>query len=178
MKIKTPKYKNMVFLTSAAFTLIVLFEIMPGYYDLGSSLVSVIFQKVSGSNDEVLSNQLLNLKAEQSDLKKKFFGEFSTSENNYSFSSALEKFNVKDSEFSISINSIKPLKKIKKGRLGFQIISLGVSCDFENIYNYCRWLEVKGSTIDFEEIIISRQKDSDLLQSSLLLDVLHSGIDE
>ena len=51
MKIKTPKYKNMVLLTSVVFVLIILFEIMPGYYDLGSSLVSVIFQKVSGSND-------------------------------------------------------------------------------------------------------------------------------
>ena len=32
--------------------------------------------------------------------------------------------------------------------------------------------------IDFEEISISKQKDSDQLQSSLLLDVLYSGIDE
>ena len=177
MKIKTPKYKNVVLLTSAIFVLIILFEIMPGYYDLGSSLVSVIFQKVSGSNEEELSNKLVLLKTEQTKLKKMFYGEFSETENNYSFSNALEKFNVNNSEFDLSINSIKPLKKIKKGRLNFQRINLGMNCNFENIYNYCRWLEVSGSTIDFEEVSISKQKDSELLQSTLLLDVLYSGID-
>ncbi|MDP2366108.1 MAG: hypothetical protein Q8M94_20345 [Ignavibacteria bacterium] len=178
MKIRIPKYKNVIFLTSALFAVVLLFEIIPGYYNFVSSFADVTIQKLSGDDSEALSNKLVDLKEEQYKLKKHFFGEFTTSENNYSFSNALEKFNVNNSEFDISINSIKPLKKIKKGRLNFQRINLGMTSDFENIYNYCRWLEVAGSTIDFEEVAILKQKDSQLLQTNLQLDVLHSGVEQ
>lgn len=178
MKIKTPKYKNILVMAVIVFTVILLVEVIPGYYEIGSSLISVAFQKLSGSNVDELSDKLIEIKKEEAKLKKKFYGEFSTSENNYNFSNALEKFNVNNNEFNISINSIKPIKKVKKGRLNFQRINLGLNSDFANIYNYCRWLEITGSTIDFEEIQITRQKDSDLLKTNLLIDVLYSGVNE
>lgn len=176
MKIKTPKYRRMVLLSFLLFLLIGLFEIIPGYYDLGLRLVSAIVHNFSQNNKEELSSQLSMLREETILLKKKYSEEFLTSENNYNLSSALESINVSNREIGISINSIKPLKKIKKGGLDFQKTSMSITGDFESIYNYCRWLEVTGSTIEFDELIISNQKESGLLQSSLLLDILYSGM--
>ena len=178
MKIKTPKYKNMVLFTVVSAILILGFEILPGYYNMCSNLVPTIFHKLSGVDDKVLLKQLITLKEDHIKLKKQFFGEFADEENNYSFSHSLEMFNMNRGGFDISINSIKPIKKYKKGRLIFQKINIGMSSNFENIYNYCRWLEITRSAVDFEEMNISKPKDNKLLQANILLDVLHSGFDE
>lgn len=175
MIIRIPKYKNIIITTVIAFSAIIFFEIIPGFYDVGSKLLSVILQKVSGDNEENLSRELISLREENSRLKKQYFGEISSTEDNNNLSAALEKFKVDNEEFKISINSIKPLKKIKKGRLSYQKISLGMNCNYEDIYNYCRWLEINSPTIEFEEINLKKAKYNDHLGISLVLNVLQMG---
>lgn len=174
MKIKTPKYKNAVLLTTVICILIMLFEIIPGYYDSLSRFALVIYQSFSGETDENLTKKISLLKQEQFKLKRAYSGQLDLNEEYYSFSSALEKFSVDDPDFELSINTVKPLKKIKKGRLEFQRISLGISSDYENIYNYCRWLELSGSAIEFDEIKINKQKQGSSLNTTIILDILYS----
>lgn len=178
MKIKTPKYRYTLTISLLVFALVIFFEVVPGYYQLCSNLLSVLVEKISGDDYDKLSNRLDNLKSENSKLKKVFFGEFSSGQSNHSFSETLDNFNVSQDEFDMTINSIKPLKKVQKGRLNFQRISLELQGDYENIYNYCRWLEMRGKTFHFEEVIIARQKDKNFLKTNMLIDVLHKGSDQ
>lgn len=178
MVIKTPKYRKIISTTIIIFTVILLFEIFPNYYNLTDKFISITIQKISGNNKEQLFNRLTYLKEEKTKLEKIYYNEFSTLEKNNNFSEYLNKFTVNDNLFDISINSIRPLKKIKKDRLSFQRISLELNSNYENFYNYCRWLEFKGSLIFFEEINISKQQDNSYLKINLLIDIFYSGIEK
>lgn len=177
MQLRTPKYKNTAILTLLLFILIMLLEVIPGYYQLAETLYSVVVQKYSDDNHEKMESELIQLNENQNKLKRIFYGEFTTTSENSSFSNTLEKFNVKGNEFDISINSIKPLKKLKNGRLSFQRVNIAFISDYENSFNYCRWLEVKSPSLDFEELVISKQKNSENLQTNIVIDVLYSGGD-
>lgn len=178
MTIKIPKYKKIVTLVFAVFVMILLFEVIPGYYDLGVNLFDVIVQKISGNDTESLSSKLILLQDENNKLKQQFFNKINVSTDEYSFSYALEKFTSDNPGINISINSIKPNKKIKKGGLNFQRITIGLDGNFNDIYNYFRWLEIKESDIEFAEVGIIKQKETNLLQTNITVDVLYSGADE
>lgn len=175
MTIKNPKYKKIVTLVIAVIILILLFEVVPGYYDLGISLIDVAVQKISGDDTESLSSRLIALQDENNNLKQHFFDNINVSAGEYSFSNALEKFTSDNPGINISINSIKPNKKIKKGGLNFQRITIGLNGNFNDIYNYFRWLEIKESDIDFADVSIFKQKESTELQTNITVDVLYSG---
>ncbi|QQS36977.1 MAG: hypothetical protein IPM56_03200 [Ignavibacteriales bacterium] len=179
MKIKNRKYKHTITITSIIFILVLLFEVIPNYWKLSETLYSLVSEKLTKTNAEDLEAELNSLKRNHIQLKKMLYGEFNSVSDKDNYLNALEKFNIEDSKFRVSFNSIKPIKKIKKGRLNFQRFSLEFSCDYENVYNYCRWLEYKNLAMNFEEIVISKQKDSENLQISGTVDVLIAGgIDE
>ena len=175
MTIRTPKYKKILTLVFAVFALILLFEVIPGYYDIGLNLIDVTIQKISGNDSQSLSSRLLVLRDENNRLKQQFFNNINTSAEHYSFSYALEKFAADNAGIKVLINSVKPAKKVKKGGLSFQRISIGMEGDFNDIYNYFRWLEIKESDIEFADVYITRQKESNTLQTNITADILCSG---
>ncbi len=177
MKIENPKYKNILTATMIVFMLVLFFEIIPGYYNISVNLFSVLIQKISGDNYEQLTEQLIELKGEGKNLKKFFNSELSSDISGYSFSETLEKFNVTVPDFDLIVTSIKPVKKLQKGKLNFQRISIVVQSDYGNIYNYFRWLEMTGPSFNFEEVKISKAKDINYLQTNMLVDVLYGGIE-
>ncbi len=164
-------------LTLFLFVMIMLLEVIPGYYQLMEAIYSIVIQKYSGENHKKMESELLQLTENQNKLKRVFYGEFTSTSEKNSFSNTLEKFNVREDEFKISINSIIPVKKLKKGRLSFQRVNIAFISDYENSFNYCRWLELKSPSLDFEELTISKQKNSDELQTNIVIDVLYSGTD-
>lgn len=177
MKIKNPKYKKLISSVFVVFTAVILFEIVPGYYSIGKRLSSAVLQKYTEDNLEKLADKLNELKYENSSVKKLFYGEAAQNTGTYNFSAAIEKFSSISDEFDLVITSIKPLKKIQRGRLNFNRTSLIVQGDYNNIYNYCRWLELTGSALIFEEVKIVRQRDNNALQASILVDVFVDGKD-
>lgn len=170
MRIRDPKAKRYLILSSVVYLFILLYEIFPACYTLGDNIFSAVLKSFNGNTDEDLLNKLNQKKNEYQRLINIFNGD--SSGNNLRLSSTLDKLNITAEELDISLISIKPVKSTQNGKLINQRMELYFKSDYENIYNYFRWLFIKGVPLDIISMNITREKEETNLILCLVIDII------
>lgn len=172
MKIKNKKWKN-INLGIIAFSLfITLFEFMPRIIDLGSLTFNWVSDTIRLDETSDIDVKLVEQSVKNKNLKIRLKQVVSTYEDDKNISSVMQYLNTIASKSKISISSIKALKLKQNERLWLQPVEIEFNSNYEQLYNFTRFLEKSSKVILVNKLnskpeVISKEK----IKTKLLLDV-------
>ncbi len=160
MTIKSSKWKNIITLTSLFFLFVILFDIVPKYYDLISSGVVLLF---NGNVEEQLnntSNKLSSLEIENKKLKVNINSMASNYEADKKVSAIISLIDISAKKSNAQISEIIPGISQRKDNLFLQPVKVNLTSDYESLFNFIRQLENSNKVLVLKSISIKQSKES------------------
>ena len=172
MPIKTPKWRNMVILILCFTMLVVVFEVFPGILNNADLVFEWIEQSSQIDKSDEIENRLTGVKQQNSQLKSYINNIVSNYEEAQNSSSILKMLDEIATRSKVDIEIIKPKTIIQRDNLWLQPIDIVLTSQYENYYNFIRFLENSQKVVLVKEIFIeSGNSDGVELQISLKLEV-------
>lgn len=172
MKIKSKKWKNINAGIVGFTAFVIVFEFLPRVWDLGSQTFNMISDKIKLEGNSNIDQNLM----EQSLKNKKLVSELKQIVSNYeedkNISTVMQYLNNIAKKSNITISSIKALRLKQNDKLWLQPVEIEFSSNYEQLYNFTRFLEHSPKVILVNKInskpeIITKEK----INTKLLLDV-------
>ena len=152
MLIKNKKYKNFILLTFLLFALLFVFEILPVYSDLLSMTMKVFEQNSQIEKIAENKNELDNLNKQIRKLKIRMYNNFSDYSDSRNLSAVINLLDSLSKKSKIKNIAIKPGELKENDQLWLQPVEISLESDYENIYNYVRFLENSSRIIKMKEL--------------------------
>ncbi len=154
MQIKNKKWKNINISIIVIIVLILFFEILPRIWDLGKTSIEFIENSKKLEKIDEVDSKLKELTIENRNLKAVMNKIVSNYEENKNISSTMRYLNDISNKSHISISSIKPLKLNKRENLWLQPIEIEFYSNYEQLYNFIRFLEYSKKVMLITEITV------------------------
>ena len=158
MLIANKKYKNLVLLSLLVTILLFLFEVIPTYSGLVSMTIDVFEQNSEIDRITENDNVLRELNRQIKLLKMQIYNNVSDYSEYRNLSTVINLLDSLSKESKINNIAINPGELKKENHLWLQPIEISLNAEYENIYNYIRFLENSSRIVKVQELIFKPLK--------------------
>lgn len=163
MQIKNKRWKLIISATFGFTIVIIFFDLLPRYSALLNQ-AAARFDKRNSAGSLVKNQEKLRLlRIENQNLRRNINNIVTDYKENKNLSSVLTFLDEKAAESYIKLRDIKPGELKRQNNLWLQPIELNLNSNYENIYNYLRFLEGSNNVILITELSMkpaNRSNDS------------------
>ncbi|MFH0736280.1 MAG: type 4a pilus biogenesis protein PilO [bacterium] len=154
------------------FLLVVVIETLPRSISLISNYFQYLSQKSIVDNKSDTDTRLIEVQTKKSLLKESINKMVTNDDNDYRLSSIISLFNLYAEKSMVDILSLKPGKISKEGDLKVQRVELILNSNYEQLYNFVRFIENSEKVIRINEIIMEQSASSNqILEISFIADL-------
>ncbi|MFZ1288484.1 MAG: type 4a pilus biogenesis protein PilO [Melioribacteraceae bacterium] len=172
MKIKNKKWKNINIGIVGFTAFVIVFEFMPRVWSLGSQSYNMISDKIKLEGNSNIDKNLMDQSLKNKNLVSQLKQIVSNYEEDKNISTVMQYLNNIANKSNITISSIKALKLKQNDKLWLQPVEIEFSSNYEQLYNFTRFLEHSPKVILVNKInskpeIITKEN----INTKFLLDV-------